>query len=206
MIEFVIDGEPRQGPDSLETWGKLLDFVETAAGRAGRAVTAVRCNGVVQPSFRAPGTATRPVAIMGRIEFETSDAGALLEETIAMARNSLGVLASSARRTAGRFQAGDAQGAGADLARLVDAIRALTVLTGAVADVIDLRRAGKGAVQSAGGTDVTAAVGAALRELAECQSEQDWTRTAWCLEQHLAPAVLRWQALFDRFNRLREAA
>lgn len=206
MIEYVLDGEARQAPDSLETWGKLLDFVETAVAQRGRAVTAVRCNGVVQPSFRGGGAATRSVAMMGRIEIETTDAGALLEETIAMARTSLGVLASSAVRTAGRFQAGDANAAGTELARLVDAIKSRTVLTGAVADVIDLRRAGKGAVQSAGGADVTAAVGAALRELAECQNREDWGRMAWCLERHLAPAVLRWKALFDRFDQLREAA
>jgi hypothetical protein len=206
IIEYLVDGERREAPESLETWVNLLDLADAAAAASGRAVTAVRCNGVVQPSFRAAEAAARSVATMGRIEIDTADASVRLEQTIAMARQSLTVLASSAVRTAGRFHAGDGEAAGHDLGGLIEAIRSLTVLTGAIASVIDLRRGGHGAVQMADGTDVTVAVSRALRDLVECQTRQDWTRTAWCLERDLAPAVLRWQALFDRFDRLREAA
>lgn len=206
MIEYLVDGERRMAPESLRTWGNLLDFADAAVAASGRAVTAVRCNGVVQPSFRAAGAAARSVADMGKIEIETADASALLDQTITMARQSLTVLASSAVRTASRFHAGEGTAAGNDLAGLIEAIRSLTVLTGAIAEVIDLRRAGHGAVPMADGTDVTVAVSRALQDLVECQTRQDWSRTAWCLERDLAPAVLRWQALFDRFDRLREAA
>lgn len=206
MTDYRVDGDRREAPESLETWGNLLDLVDAQLAPLGRTVTAVRCNGVVQPSFRAAAAASRSVAAMGRIEIETDDASALLERTITMARQSLTVLASSAIRTAGRFHAGDGEAAGNDLRGLIEAIRSLTVLTGAIAEVIDLRRAGHGAVQMADGTDVTTAVTRALHELIECQGREDWVRTAWCLERDLAPAVLRWQALFDRFDRLREAA
>lgn len=206
MIEYRVDSERREAPDSLKTWGNLLDMVDAELAATGRAVTGVRCNGVVQPSFRAAAAAARSVATMGRIEIETDDASALLERTITMARQSLTVLASSAVRTASRFHAGDGEAAGNDLRGLIEAIRSLTVLTGAIAEVIDLRRAGHGAVQMADGTDVTTAVSQALHDLIDCQTRQDWVRTAWCLERDLAPAVLRWQALFDRFDHLREAA
>lgn len=206
MLEYVVDGERREAPDSLETWGNLLDWVDNRVATTGRAVTVLRCNGVVEPSFWAAAAAARSVATMGKIEIETADASALLEQTIAMARESLTVLASSAVRAAGRFHAGDGEAACNDLRGLIEAIRSLTTLTGAIAEVIDLRRAGHGAVPMVEGTEVTAAVSQALHDLTECQARQDWIRTAWCLERDLAPAVLRWQALFDRFDRLREAA
>ncbi len=139
---------------------------------------------------------------MGRIEIETDDASALVERTITMARQSLTVLASSAVRTASRFHAGDGEAAGNDLRGLIEAIRSLTILTGAIANVIELRRAGRGTVHVADGTDVTTAVSRALHDLMDCQARQDWIRTAWCLERDLAPAMLQWQALFDRFDLL----
>jgi hypothetical protein len=143
---------------------------------------------------------------MSRSDTWTTEPAVLLEDTISTARQSLVVLASSAVRIAGRFRAGEAEVAAGDLRGLVEAIRYLTELTRAIAEVIDLRQTGASTVQTADGAGPTAAMRQALHQLVDCQARQDWNQTAWCLEHALAPAVIGWQGIFDRFDRQRAAA
>lgn len=139
---------------------------------------------------------------MGNIEIESSCASRLLEDTMTTARNSIGLLESSITRVAMKFRDDPAE-ASRELTELVEAVRALTVLTSAMADVITLETGRQTTVHAA---DITHPVGAALRALKAWQAVEDWTRTAICLEEELRPAIRRWHSLFDRLEELREAA
>lgn len=139
---------------------------------------------------------------MGNIEIESGTASRLLEDTMTTARNSIGLLEGTITRVAMRFRE-DPASASHELGDLVEAVRGLTVLTGAMADVITLETGRHAAVPAA---DITHPVGAALRALKAWQAVEDWDRTAMCLEEDLRPAIRRWHALFDRLEELREAA
>lgn len=118
------------------------------------------------------------------------------------ARTSIGLLESTITRVAITFR-NDPATANRELGELVEAVRALTVLTGAMADVITLETGRQSMVQA---SDITNPVGAALRVLRTWQTLEDWNRTALCLEEELRPAIRRWHELFDRLEVLREAA
>lgn len=139
---------------------------------------------------------------MGKIEIESSTASRLLADTLTRARRSIALLESTITRVAITFR-DDPERANRELGELVEAVRALTVLTAAMADVITLETGHQTMVHAA---DITAPVGAALRTLRAWQLVEDWDRTALCLEEELRPAIRRWHALFDRLEELREAA
>jgi len=203
MLDYLLDGEPRPIDVSLDSWGKLLDTVDSDLHRRGRAVSVVRLGGVDQPSFRAPTLADRHPATLGKIEILTTDAAALLAETIDTARQSLPVLAWSASQLAVEFRGPHPERAGRRLPELIDALRTLTVLTAAIAEVVDLEW-GRRPPLMAG--DVTEALGDAVQSLLSSQAAGDWPRAADCLATALVPAIGGWRALFDRLEDRRAAA
>jgi hypothetical protein len=202
MTAYRLDGETQWAPESRQNWGNLLKATDRRLRIRGRIVTAVRCGGVAQPSFRDRQMREQQLATMGSIEIDSSTAAGLLAETMATARNGIGDLEMAATRIAGTFRA-NPDAANRDVAELVEAIRALTVLTGAMANVISLESDHPVTVSA---VDITQPVGAALRALRERQTAEDWEGTAAALEQLLRPALRAWQVLFDRLDAVREAA
>jgi hypothetical protein len=215
MADYLLDGEPQTTAVSLNSWGKLLEAVDRRLDGQGRAVSAVRFWGVDQPSFRSEGLARRHIATLGKIEIATSDAAELLAETIAMARRSIPALSGSAAKLAAELRGSDPARASRRLTELVDALRTLTVLTAAIAEVVDVHGTGHHPFRAPGVNavvtddvthDVTDAVGDALHTLIEGQAAHDWMRAADCLDGALAPAIARWPLLFDRLEDRRVAA
>jgi hypothetical protein len=202
MTAYLLDREPQWAPESRQNWGNLLKAVERRLRLRGRIVTAVRCDGVVRPSFRDRQLREQGLATMGTIEIESATAAGLLADTMTTARDGVGRLETAASRVADSFRRDPVQ-ANCQLAELVEAIRALTVLTGAMAQVISLETEQPLSVAA---TDITQPVGAALRALRESQAARDWEATAGCLENDLRPAMRAWHTLFDRLDSLREAA
>jgi hypothetical protein len=203
MPDYLLDGEPQTMDVPQECWGKLLETVDRRLESDGRAVSAVRFGGVDQPSFRSETLARRPLATVGSIEITTSDASELLVETIATARRSIPVLSGSAVRLAAEFRGADPAKAARQLSELVDALRTLTVLTAAIADVVELRGPERPPLHASA---VAVGVGDALRTLIDRHAAQDWARAAECLDRDLAPAILSWHSIFDQLEDRREAA
>jgi hypothetical protein len=202
MTAYLLDRERQWAPDSRRNWGNLLKAVDRRLRLRGRIVTVVRCDGVARPSFRDRQLREEGLATMGTIEIESRTAAGLLADTMATARDGISRLENAACRVADSFRR-DPDQANRELAELVEAIRALTVLTGAMAHVISLETEQALTVAA---IDITQPVGTALRALRESQAARDWQRTASCLENDLRPAVRAWHTLFDRLDTLREAA
>ena len=89
MTECLLDRTPQIFDAVPETWGELLETLDDRARSAHRVVTAVRFEGVDQPSYRDDGMRARSLADLARVEVETSESDDLLGETIAMARDSV---------------------------------------------------------------------------------------------------------------------
>jgi len=199
MLRCLLNREPRRLDSGLKTWGDLLDGLDDECAAERQAVTAVRFDGVDQPSFRAPHVASLPLARLRRIEIETADRTRVLRGTLGLAVQSLPALASGACRTAKAFRGGDLVDAHQQLTTLVDAIRALTMLTAASATAAgtDLEHLPCGAST---GADMLGAVGVVLDTLAQCQQGRDWIAVADALEFDLASALLEWGVVFDAMH------
>lgn len=199
MLQCLLNQEPKPLDSGLKTWGDLLDGLdqECAAGR--QTVTAVRFDGVDQPTFRAPQLARQPLAPLTRIEIETVDRTRLLRGTLGSAVSSLPALAAGARRAADGFRGADLSGAHRQLTSLVEAIRTLTMLTvaSATAAGVDLDTLECG---DATASDVIGAVGVVLDSLAQWQVGRDWLAVADALEFDLAPAITDWGSVFEAMH------
>jgi hypothetical protein len=203
MVEYVLDGTPVQTAETVQTWGTLLENVDGAVLARGRSVTAVRFNGVAQPSFRSVEFRQRTVATLGNIEILSDEPEWLIAETLGSARQSVAVLVAGALRIGREFRGPDPERASRDLKDLIEAVRTLSVLTAAIADAVHVQSSEqlRPSVKELAGQ-----VERALRALAISQSGQDWTRAAERLEHQLAPALMTWGRLFDRWNSTDEAA
>lgn len=199
MVKCVVNGEQKTLDFGLKTWGNLLDELDVDAAAEGLAVTAVRFNGVDQPSFRNGALLARSIAALGVIDVETVDRSRLLRATLGQAGNSLPVLAASACRAASAFRGHDLNTAQEQLTSLVDAVRTLTILTvaSATASGTELEDLPCGV---GSGADVLGGVGIALDVMSQWQSGRDWPAVADALENDLAPALLQWGVVFDAMH------
>lgn len=199
MVECVVNGELKSIDSGLKTWGDLLEELDLTAAAERRAVTAVRFDGVDQPSFRRAKLLALPLDSVDAIDIEIDDRVRLLRATLGQAGNSLPVLAASACRTAVAFRGPDLANAHEQLSSLVEAVRTLTILTvaSATASGTELEDLACGV---GSGADVLGVVGVALDSMSHRQDGRDWRAVADTLENDLAPALLQWGVVFDAMH------
>jgi hypothetical protein len=159
-------------------------------------VTAVRFDGVDQPSFRTPQLATLGLSTLKRLDVETDAAADVLASTAETARTGIAVVARSAREAADGFRGVDVGSANARLAEVAGVIQQLTLLTTALSRAAgtDLGSLPCGSVS---GEEIVDAVGLQLEQLLTAQEARDWYAVADCLEFELAPALDSWRLVFD---------
>jgi hypothetical protein len=178
-------------PDFLpETWGALLAWLDRRVGAGRQVVTAVRFDGVDQPSFRHPELAGLTLDRIARIDVDAEDAGALLRATVDAASDSLPDLVAGIGETAAalRGDALDAQGQIVALVVALQSLMTLTVAAGAAADV----SCGADPRAEAIMRGACARIETALVTLVARQTDGDTRAVADALDQHLAPAVAGW--------------
>jgi hypothetical protein len=196
MPDCVLDGMPTPVDSALKTWGEVLEVLDQRLSAERRAVTVVRFGGVDQPSFREASLAGVPLSAVNQIEVESVDLPTLLRNTVLVAESGLAVLSGGSRRIASAFRGDDIAGANQQLAELLDAVRNLTTLTGAIGQVsgIDLPTLASGSVPVDRAID---GVTAALGTLVGCQQAGDWAAVADGLELQLAPALAGWRDVLE---------
>jgi hypothetical protein len=196
MPVCVLDGIPTPLDSTPKTWGELLQVLDDRLSADRRAVTVVRFEGVDQPSFREAGLAMVPLSAAGRIEVDSLDVSTLLRNTVQVAESGLAVLAGGSRRVADAFRGTDIVDANQQLAELLDAVRNLTTLTGAIGEVggIELSTLACGSVPADRAIENVAS---ALGALVGCQQAEDWAAVADGLEHGLAPALAGWRDVLD---------
>jgi hypothetical protein len=190
MRECLVNDAPVAVDFRPETWGELLEQLDRSLGLDRRVVTAVRFDGVDEPSFRAAAQTGRALGPVSRVDVSAVEASRLLEDALGAAADSLPALAAGARLTAAAYRAGapDAHG---QLTALIGAIQSLVALTTAAATAA---RAAGGGTPSGGA--VAASCGAAetaLVALIDRHTRADWPALADALDGELAPSILDWQ-------------
>lgn len=189
MAQCLVNERPAILDFRPETWGELLSGLDRALGAERRVVTAVRFDGVDQPSFREPAAAGAALSAIAQIDVEAEDAAALVAAALDAAADSVPALVRGTVDTAAALRADAATGS-ADLAALFTALQSLVALTHAAAHAARV---------SLGGRDVDGGVRAACRHIetalervVQRQIEGDAGRVADALESDLVPAVAGW--------------
>lgn len=178
-----------------ETWGQVLATLDRTLVAERRVVTAVRFDGVDQPSFRSGDLAVTDLSQLARVDIDAEDAATLLVAAVDTARESLPNLVTSVGMTAASLRAG-ASDAHAQLVALVTAVQSLVALTAAAATAANL------SMGEAPGADasVVAACGGletALTRLVAHQADGRWAALADALDADLAPAIANWHDVLE---------
>lgn len=195
MAHCLVNDTPETLNFSPETWGQLLETLDRSLVADRRVVTAVRFDGVDQPSFRSGDLAAAELSRIARVDIDAEDAAALLSAAVTAAADSLPGLVTGVRLTAAALRAG-ASHAHTDLVALVAAVQSLVALTAAAATAANLS---VGEAPGASPVIVAACSGleAALRGLVTHQANEHWTALADALDAVLAPAIARWHDVLE---------
>jgi hypothetical protein len=203
MVQVVVGGQPETLENPPETWGGVLAMLDARLGASRRVVTAVRFDGVDQPSFRAPEVRAAAVGALARIDVDTEEALVLLRTAVDAAADSLPELVTGVRLTAAAIRAG-APSAVTDVGALIVALQSLMTLTAAAATAADASL-GADRASDAALADGCGRIEAVLRAVVAQQGAGEWSGVADTLDGHLAPAVAGWSDVLTPI-RLRAAA
>lgn len=195
MLTLTINGERRIDDRPVETWGELLQALETGDGPDRPIVTAVRFDGVDAPSFRTTQATHRILEAVSDIDIELSTAQALIASSVQTALEGLSPLADSARHVGRAFRGRDLSVAHRQLGELIAALRALATLTAAVADASGI--AGGQWTSDGGVAAVLESLRVSLEMLVAANQQQDWLAVADVLEYDIADALPGWATVLD---------
>ena len=200
MPEYLLDHSAQTVEFPQETWGQMLAALDGRLARDSRLVTAVRFDGVDQPSFRAAALGATPLAAFRRVEVDTDSFGGILADSFAEARTGIGALMRASRDIAADFRAGHLASGNERLVELVGAVRQLALLTNTAVDAtgLDLGAVALGPRTAA---DRLRDAEAALEGLLDAQEHRDWIGVAACLDDALAPALDAWSLVFTAIER-----
>lgn len=195
MAHCLVNDTPETFEFPQETWGQLLDSLDHSLVAGRRVVTAVRFDGVDQPTFRSPELSAVDLGRIDRVEVEAEDAAALLGAAVAAAGDSLAGLVNGVRTTAASLRAGAAD-AQSGLVTLVTAVQSLVALTAAAATAANVSLgAGSGAPPAV--VAACAGLETALGGLVAHQAAEEWTALADALDTRLAPAIAGWHDVLE---------
>jgi hypothetical protein len=190
MGQLLVNDELHIVESAHETWAELLDWADGVSAGRGLLVTAVRVNGVDEPSFRRLARSNRALSAADVIEIGAAPPDSLVAESLVAALSGLAGLRAHALDVARRFRDTRVAVAHSGLAELTHGLGTLVTLVEAISRAMDVAgdevtcqgRSAFGPVED---------LGPPLEELADAEHRQEWTTIADILEVDLEPAISR---------------
>ncbi len=195
MINCTVNGRTRPVDSGLKTWGDLLAWLERGEGEGRPIVSAVRFQGVDQPSFRKASACRRPLAEIASVDVELDTAAELVASAAASVLDGLGPLSLAAQATADAFRRHDLAPAHRALAEFVGTFHALTLVTSAIDGLV------MGTLFDAAARAFLARLEGRFEELIECAGAEDWISVADVLEYEIVELLPEWAALLRDVGR-----
>jgi hypothetical protein len=196
MPRVVLNDEEQSLGKMPEHWGELLTGLDRDADGRGEVLTAVRFDGVDEPTFRQPSLIERGLRNVKVIEVETATPNRLLDEALAQGAAAAGTLSAAAGRIGSAFRSTDLKLANQQMVELCSGTRSMMTILATTA-------AARGVTLEEMECDGRALspqleeMGAQLVSIVEAQSSQDWLTVADILEYDFQPALLAWQPVFE---------
>jgi hypothetical protein len=205
MARLLVNDEPQTAGNAHETWGDLLAWVDRYSADRGLLVTAVRLDGVDEPSFRERGLSDRTLAAVGVIEIDVATPASLVAESLDEALSGVAGLRTHALDVARRFRDSQLAFANTGLAELTQGLGTLVTLVDAVSGAMGIA-IDRVTLDGRAAFSVIDDLGQPLVALTEAQTQRDWVTMADILEFDLEPAISRVAPLFAALAAVAEQA
>jgi hypothetical protein len=196
MQRIVVNGV--QDPTAIvpKHWGELLDHLDRVAGAGGTVLTAVRFDGVEQPSFRDPEAASRRLDGVSLVEAEAVSPATLLDDSVREATAAATALAAGAERVGEAFRGFDVSRANQDLQELAQGIGTLVAIAQALSQAVGVSLDTVGCAGQTAGQMVNTLT-RQTDELIGARESGDWITVADIIEYDLAPLLHQWPGVFE---------
>jgi len=205
MARVLVNNETTSVENSLKTLGELLDWADRASAGRGQLVTAVRLDGVDEPSFRDETQAGRPLETVATVEFDAVEPAALVAQSVEDAREGLAGLRQHTLDVARRFRGTRVANANQGLAELTQGLGTLVSLVDTIGGALGISLE----TLTANGRPVVAVIddlAQPLVAIGQAQAQEDWVTLADILEFDLEPALACCESLFDALSTLTRQA
>jgi hypothetical protein len=196
MPRILLNGREQRAETACHCWGDLLARLDRRCAANGQVLTAVRFDGVEQPSFRDTLPPGHPLGGIRVIDGDAISPHRLLEASLDEAAAAAGALATSAEKVGAAFRGFDVATAGQDLSQLAKGLSTLVMLaqTAGQAAGVDLQSL---TCVCGTGTRMIEELSAHAEAVIRAQRAGDWIAVADVIEYDIAPALRSWPALFD---------
>jgi hypothetical protein len=201
LMRMMLNSAEQPSTDLPANWGDLLQRLDRDANRRGEVVTAVRFDGVDEPTFRQPSQSARALHDLSVIELETATPASLLDDALMQAGLAAGVFAASAGQIGSAFRRRDLSNANERLTELGEGIRGLVWIVGTAAATRGVSLDPVAGADSAISMQLAALTGQ-LVSIVEAQQAQDFLTVADLLEYDLQPTLYSWQVLFEALRHM----
>jgi hypothetical protein len=196
MQRILMNGVEEPASSAFNHWGELLGHLDRCAAGDGKVLTAVRFDGVDQPSFRDPESAALPLDRLSVVEAESMSPAALLDDSVGEAASAARALAAGAERVGVAFRGFDISRANVDLQELAQGVGTLVAIAQA------LSQAGGVSLDAVGCEGRTASamletLSGHAGELIEAREAEDWITVADIIEHDLAPILHQWPGVLE---------
>jgi len=201
MARVLVNNEAATIEIGLKTLGDLLTWADRASADRGQLVTAIRLDGVDEPSFRDAAMAQTPLDDVATIEVEAVAPADLVAESVSEAREGLNGLRQHTLDVARRFRGTRVVNANEGLATLTQGLGTLVALLEALGGAIGISL-GALSVKDRPIVSLIDDLAQPLVAIGEAQAQEDWVTVADVLEFDLEPALGRCEPLFDALTSL----
>jgi hypothetical protein len=196
MLRLITNGIEESVENTPKSWLELLTRLDLAAVQQGHMVTAVRFDGVDEPTFRTPEVGAKRLRAVRQIEVETANPAVVIDESLAQGAAAIRVLESAAERLSARLRTGRAEPVLREFDEFVDATRSVAtiLITAAVGFGVELTEIPWADRHAAVQLDELTAL---LISLVDARQARDWAVAADILEYDVHPMLSTCVDVFD---------
>jgi len=178
-MDVMIDETVIVPPSELQTWGDLLDWVETRQLKPGKCITRVTLQGQEEIEYRKPVLCRRIIQEVGPVHIESGEFAAVVQETLAELQTEIELALKNTREIITLFENRSEERAHAQLGQLLESIRLFFQVFSE-----DL-----GWVNA---PDNSAVLDFAIRQLITAQENRFWVAICDVLEYEITPILESW--------------
>lgn len=198
MTTILVNEVEQTADSSLKTWGELLDRLESRVVPSGHVVTAVRFDGVDEPTFRNAAVMCRGLSDVAVLEVDSGSVAEVIGTAVSEAARALDALRPAITQVAHRFIGQDLATANRELVALAQSLRMFIslVATAAMGLGIDLQTIDAGPVD-----DMSGRLAEHIDTLIAAQESEDWVTLADTLQYDIEPALEEWRPILTVLQR-----
>jgi hypothetical protein len=179
-MDVTIDELVIVPPSELETWGEILEWVETKKLKPGNCITRVTIQGQEEIEYRQPSLCGRVLQEVGPVNIESGEFSTVVQETFAELQSEIELALKNTRDIITLFENRSEERAHAQLGQLLESIRLFFQVFSE-----DL-----GWVNA---PDNTKVLDFAIRQLIAAQENRFWVAICDVLEYEITPILESWR-------------